>query len=54
MRLIDQYVVKQFIVTTLFSLMAVIVIFVVIDAMEHLDDFIDKQATVPTIVRYYV
>ncbi len=54
MKLIDRYIVKQFVVTTLFSLAAVLVVFVVIDAMENLDDFIDRNATAGIIVIYYI
>ena len=54
MRIIDRYIIKQFLLTSLFSLIAVIVIFVVIDAMEHLDDFIDRQASLKVIFLYYV
>ncbi len=53
MRLIDRYIIKQFLVTALFSLLAVTVIFVVIDAMEKLDNFIDRQATAMIVMRYY-
>jgi len=53
MKLADRYVGKQFIVTSIFSLVSIIVIFVVIDAMENLDDFIDKNATTGIILRYY-
>lgn len=53
MKLIDRYVIRQFIVTMLFSLAAVLIVFIVIDAMEKLDDFIDKQAGWPTILQYY-
>ncbi len=53
MNLIDRYIVKQFLTTALFSLLAVLVIFVVIDAMENLDDFIDRQATATIIATYY-
>jgi len=53
MKLIDRYIIKQFLVTTLFSLVAVLVIFIIIDAMEKLDDFIDKQAGWPVILMYY-
>ncbi len=44
MKLFDRYIIRQFLSTALFSLLAVLVIFIVIDAMEKLDDFIDKQA----------
>jgi lipopolysaccharide export system permease protein len=53
MKLVDRYVIKQFLVTAFFSLVAVTIIFVVIDALEHLDDFIDKQATVTVVALYY-
>lgn len=54
MKLIDRYIVRQFLVTTLFSLAAVLVVFVVIDAMENLDDFIDRNATADIIIIYYI
>ncbi len=54
MKLIDRYIIRQFLVTALFSLVAVLVVFIVIDAMEKLDDFIDKQAGWDVIVMYYV
>jgi lipopolysaccharide export system permease protein len=53
MKIIDRYIIRQFLITTLFSLVAVLVVFVVIDAMEKLDDFIDKQAGWPIILQYY-
>ena len=54
MTLTDRYIIKQFLVTALFSLIAVILIFVVIDAMENLDDFIDKKADSAVIGQYYL
>lgn len=54
MRLLDRYIVKQFLVTAFFAVVAVTVIFVVIDAIEHLDDFIDKSATVSVVFLYYL
>ncbi len=54
MKLIDRYIVRQFLVTALFSLAAVLVIFIIIDAMEKMDDFIDKQAGMEVIALYYV
>ncbi len=54
MTIIDRYIIRQFLLTSLFSLIAVIVIFVVIDAMEHLDDFIDQQASLKIILLYYL
>ena len=53
-KLIDRYIIRQFVVITLFSLLAVLIVFVIIDAMEKLDDFIDKQAGWPVIFQYYL
>lgn len=53
MKLLDRYIIRQFFVTAFFALVAVTIIFVVIDALEHLDDFIDKQATLSIIALYY-
>jgi lipopolysaccharide export system permease protein len=53
-KLIDRYIVRQFLNTALFSLIAVLLVFVVIDAMEKLDDFLDRQATWDIILRYYI
>jgi lipopolysaccharide export system permease protein len=53
MKLVDRYIVRQYLVTAFFSLIAVLVIFVVIDAMENLDDFIDRKATTTIIATYY-
>src|SRR5512135_1819201 len=54
MKLLDRYIIKQFVMTALFSLVAVLVVFIVIDAMEKLDDFIDRQAGWGIIAQYYL
>jgi lipopolysaccharide export system permease protein len=54
MKLLDRYIVRQFLVTAFFALIAVLIVFVVIDAMEHLDSFIDKKADWRIIFQYYV
>jgi lipopolysaccharide export system permease protein len=54
MKHLDRYIIRQFLTTALFALIAVTVIFVVIDAMENLDDFIDRQADVSIILEYYL
>lgn len=53
MRRIDRYVLRQFVQTALFSLVAFTVIFVVVDMMENLDDFLDKDGTLSIIATYY-
>jgi lipopolysaccharide export system permease protein len=54
MKRLDRYIIRQFLVTAAFSLVAVILIFIIIDAMEKLDDFIDHQAGWEFIAQYYV
>jgi len=43
MKIIDKYLIKQFLQTLFFGLIAFTLIFVVIDMMENLDDFIDQD-----------
>jgi lipopolysaccharide export system permease protein len=54
MRIIDRYILRQFIQTALFSLLAFMVIFVVVDMMENLDDFLDRSAGIGLIATYYM
>lgn len=53
MKIIDRYFLRQFLVTGLFALFAIIIIFIVIDMMENLDDFLDKSAGIEIVSRYY-
>ncbi len=50
---IDRYILRQFVITALFALMAFVLIFVAVDMMENLDDFIDNHASVQIIITYY-
>ncbi len=54
MKIIDRLVTKQFLLTALFGLIAFTAIFVIIDLMEKLDDFLDRKADVMVIVQYYI
>lgn len=54
MKILDRYIIKQFLLTALFGLFAFVAIFVVIDMMENLDDFIDRGANLGLIARYYL
>ncbi len=54
MKLIDRYIIRQFLLSFLFGLVAFILIFVLVDAMEHIDDFIDARAPVSVVVGYYI
>lgn len=54
MKILDKYILKQFILTALFGLITFMVIFVIIDLMENLDDFLDSNVGNEIIVRYYI
>lgn len=54
MKILDKYLIKQFVQTILFGLLAFTIIFIVIDAMENLDDFIDQNVSALKILHYYV
>ncbi len=52
-KIIDKYLIKQFLYTIFFALLAFIVVFVIIDLMEKLDDFIDNGVKNEIVFRYY-
>jgi lipopolysaccharide export system permease protein len=54
MNRIDRYVAKQFIKTALFSLLAFSLLFILIDMVENLDDFMDENVPTHIIALYYV
>ncbi|MFH1194564.1 MAG: LPS export ABC transporter permease LptG [bacterium] len=54
MKIIDKYLIKQFLQTILFGLLVFIAIFIVIDMMEKLDDFIDENVENKIILEYYI
>lgn len=51
---LDRYVLNQFILTTFFSLFAITIIFVAVNLMDNLDDFLDANATLYMIAEYYL
>jgi lipopolysaccharide export system permease protein len=53
MKILDKYLIKQFVQTILFGLLAFTLIFVVIDMVENLDDFIDQNVSIEIILHYY-
>ncbi len=53
-KLIDRYIVRQFILATCVSLAAFIILFIAIDLMEKLDKFLDRRVPFMTIIDYYV
>ncbi len=53
LKIIDKYLTKQFLKTIVFALIAFTLLFVVIDLMENLDDFIDNNAPYHIVFQYY-
>lgn len=53
MRILDRYLIRQFGFALIFSLIAFWVIFLVVDLVEHLDKFIDKDASFFLVIKYY-
>ncbi|MDB5033633.1 MAG: Permease YjgP/YjgQ family protein [Chlorobi bacterium] len=51
---IDRYIIRQFILTFLFAILAFVVIYIVVNLMETLDDFFDHNVATMTIVKYYL
>ncbi|MBI5325921.1 MAG: LptF/LptG family permease [Ignavibacteriae bacterium] len=54
MTLLDKYILKQITITLLFSLIALCIIFVIVNLLESLDEFLDQDATFFTIFKYYI
>lgn len=53
MKILDRYIIKKFLLGTFFGLVAFVSLFVVIDAMENLGDFLDHNVANPIILQYY-
>ncbi len=54
MTILDRYILRQFISTLIFSLFALCLIFLVVNLLESLDNFLDKKASVWVIAEYYL
>lgn len=54
MSILDRYVVRQFVTTFLFAMLALTMIFVIVDLIDGLDQFLDNKATVEVVARYYL
>jgi len=53
MRIIDRYVIKSFITTLLFSFVALYAIFLIVDMIENLEEFLDNGMGILKIAEYY-
>jgi len=54
MKILDRYVIKKFLSGTAFGLLAFVSLFMVIDVMENLGDFLDHNVQNEIIVQYYL
>lgn len=54
MRVLDRYLAFKFVRALAYSLLVFIAIYVIVDLVEHLDTFVDAQATSGQVVRYYI
>lgn len=54
MKIIDRYIIRQFLISWLFGILAFLIIFIIIDMMEKLDDFIVANAPSVVIFQYYL
>ncbi len=54
MKILDKYLIKQFLQTIFFGVIAFSLLFVIIDVMENLDDFIDQSVPYHVVFHYYL
>ncbi len=54
MNILDRYVLRQFVLTFVFAIVALCSIFIVIDLFERLDKFIDNKTPIETVLVFYV
>ncbi len=54
MKIVDRYLIKQFLQTLFFGLVAFTLIFVMIDMLENLGNFIDQDVPTDLIFQYYL
>ncbi len=53
MKILDRYIVFSFIRKLLWSLLAATIIFLVVDVVEHIDNFVDYKVSFAVAFRYY-
>jgi len=52
--ILDRYLTRQFLATLVFALVAFIALVLIVDLVEHLDEFIDKKVPKLVILTYYL
>ena len=53
MKRLDIYLIKQFLNILFMSLMGFVLVFIIVDLIEHLDRFIDNSVPMPIVLKYY-
>ena len=54
MKRLHYYMIKRFISTFFFALLAMAVLFIIVDLFEHLENFLDRDVSVLKILEYYM
>lgn len=54
MLILDRYILLKFISTLIFAIVALCVIFLVVNMLENLDSFLDQKAGIEVITKYYL
>lgn len=54
MKLLDKYLIKKFLFDLLFGISAFIVIFLIVDLIDNINKFLDKNATTSQVILYYL
>jgi len=52
--LLDRYIIRIFLSFLATTILAFIAIYFIVDVFEHLDDFVDKKASLPLVIQYYL
>jgi lipopolysaccharide export system permease protein len=52
-RILDKYSMREFTKTILIALFAFVTIFITLDVVEYVDDFIDNDVALPTVIKFY-
>ncbi|MEE4312072.1 MAG: LPS export ABC transporter permease LptG [candidate division KSB1 bacterium] len=54
MKILDKYTLNKFLATLIFALVAFCSIFIIVDLIEFMDKFIDRQVPWPVVFQYYM
>jgi lipopolysaccharide export system permease protein len=54
MKIIDKYILKQFLFNIIFGIIAFICLFIIVDLMENLDKFIDAGVKYTIVIKFYI